>query len=1069
MQVPVLFARKCCLVCDCSGTTYDSLFCNIPRAPTEECLCGHPLHSHLPSKRERDHILALHPCAVAGGLAAFFSLQVEWAFRTSCICHSPWFAHDRIDDPSSPAPSQPDPRVPLPAPSPFSSTSHTTPSTTFITATEVAARNQQVVTRSTPIAVFQNAGPGHGSPPIATFERPGPDLHSPPERRTVSIANHLTPETRLPDTVAIRGKKGRRQTSSRKVSSSNAAGNSSNPFASQVPVPAQPVKPVTFTVCLLPFQYPTLGGDDDDPVRQNLTLVVTFRGSNLWKDVDQDFRAHAHSHGLVLIKPRGYSDQSFDHCGWRLVAPANASRNNGTAIRAWTLVSIRKYEFEVSHITKIGQRVQGIDDRPVLLLVPIEAHLEGPLYPGGPPHRCFPWTSLRGTALMQDDPPLASRTSRPHTPSLDEPEQRRPARRLRTLSPEDPDPPTMAEVLAEVSSSAGSSPHSSTLHGSSPYMQAMPQQPTDAAISVSSLDSDDEEIEVVADSRVDDTEDMDIDLDIDLAPLPPTPTPAPTLASRLAAATEARRLAARSVAPPSLPVAAGIAERSVAPPPAAPAVALRAPAAARIADRSVVLPPAAAAQDMMPPFLPSQAIIQPPPPQEVLRASAAQVTTYIRHQPRTHNLQSLDAPTPELLTTVLLTFLRSHSGINSPSDPMQYAVPRNVKCTLRDVSHLQMRYLKVHMQVFSVLCRTSPSLTPLPHRGDHRQPLRWGARGPYFMPVWSAPNLRIPSRLTAYWAAGRWAALSIMHRDGLGPDPISPFLLILAILGFEDGLELQYHLIAALDPAAAETLLPWLVLDHNSVVPPGSVASSRVGQLLLECEITAELSIMSCKRRLGEHRSIGRSLFASVLLGLPEYEHHYELHALSTASAVLRLLTRSRSFKESSSAKPLELIAKMYDCCVRSVEEILARLVWVTTDDPDPHADAFFGLFEIRFIRYLCGVGHPRMTRSAVGEGAFDEDKQDPLTRARLFLLRSAISRPLASSFLPLTQILLTRGNTPQPPHFHSCSVTCDIQIDPYLENTLKEPCDLDDPKDVTLFDEWLHLILLAKPSYNHI
>ncbi|KAJ7080068.1 hypothetical protein C8R44DRAFT_754495, partial [Mycena epipterygia] len=598
MQVPVLFARKRCLVCDCSGTTYDSLFRNIPRAPTEECLCGHPLHSHLPSKRERDHVLALHPRAVAGGLAAvhcaaFFSSGPSGPPAFATVRGSPMTALmiRRLQHRLSPTLVSP-----LPAPSPFSSTSHTTPSTTFITATEVAARNQQVVTRSTPIAVFQNAGPGHGSPPIATFERPGPDLRSPPERRAVSIANHLTLETRLPDTVAICGKKGRRQTSSRKVSSSNAAGNSSNPFASQVPVPAQPVKPVTFTVCLLPFPIPhsrrrrrrprgcirRIGGCFSrlflPPAATNLTLVVTFRGSNLWKDVDQDVRAHAHSHGLVLIKPRGYSDQSFDHRGWRLVAPANASRNNGTAIRAWTLVSIREYEFEVSHITKIGQRVQGIDDRPVLLLVPTEAHLEGPLYPGGPPHQCFPWTSLRGTALMQDDPPsceelrcapavlaaaAASRTSRPRTPSLDEPEQRRPARRLRTLSPEDPDPPTMAEVLA-VSSSAGSSPHSSTPQprwartrppGSSPYMQAMPRQPTDAAISVSSLDSDDEEIEVVADSRVDDTEDMDIDLDIDLAPLPPTPTPAPTLASRLAAAAEARRLAARSVAPPSLPAA----------------------------------------------------------------------------------------------------------------------------------------------------------------------------------------------------------------------------------------------------------------------------------------------------------------------------------------------------------------------------------------------------------------------------------------------------------------------------------------------------------------------------------
>lgn len=91
----------------------------------------------------------------------------------------------------------------------------------------------------------------------------------------------------------------------------------------------------------------------------------------------------------------------------------------------------------------------------------------------------------------------------------------------------------------------------------------------------------------------------------------------------------------------------------------------------------------------------------------------------------------------------------------------------------------------------------------------------------------------------------------------------------------------------------------------------------------------------------------------------------------------------------------------MYDCRLRAVDEILARLVWVTNQAPEPRDDAFFGLFQIRFTRYLCGVGHPSTTRDAVGDEAFDEDSPNPLTRARLFLfaMLESYAMPLAPDF----------------------------------------------------------------------
>jgi hypothetical protein len=110
----------------------------------------------------------------------------------------------------------------------------------------------------------------------------------------------------------------------------------------------------------------------------------------------------------------------------------------------------------------------------------------------------------------------------------------------------------------------------------------------------------------------------------------------------------------------------------------------------------------------------------------------------------------------------------------------------------------------------------------------------WSKRNDYFVFVPLPPVVQIPSRLEALWVAGRWAALSILHRGGIGPVPLSPFLLLLAILGPE-GLDLSFLAVKHFDPVLACTLLPWFHLTPETIIE--NIPASPAGQLLLHAEI----------------------------------------------------------------------------------------------------------------------------------------------------------------------------------------------------------------------------------------
>lgn len=82
------------------------------------------------------------------------------------------------------------------------------------------------------------------------------------------------------------------------------------------------------------------------------------------------------------------------------------------------------------------------------------------------------------------------------------------------------------------------------------------------------------------------------------------------------------------------------------------------------------------------------------------------------------------------------------------------------------------------------------------------------------------------------------------------------------------------------------------------------------------------------------------------------------------------------------------LLAGMYNRRVTSVSQILDRLEFYSLDPDDDPSRTFFHLFQLHLRRWLQGRGHPPSLRGTIiSEEMYDRDVDDPLVRAKAFLL----------------------------------------------------------------------------------
>ncbi|KAJ6492656.1 hypothetical protein DFH09DRAFT_1104664 [Mycena vulgaris] len=1046
-----------CTQCDCSGFLGPRNEI-IPTAATQLCLCIHPLHSHQTSEAEQATITALRNTAWAmGGLAAtgcakFFSPDPAWNSQTICLCGRGVMAHERMQHPAAAARTGLSTSTPDAARRPFANTVVTTPLTPV---------------EASPIR----------SNPVAIFARTLPHTGTLPEQRQFSIMNKLTPETSRPETNALRGKKAKGKGKAKPSPSPFHSGFAPAPVidAPTSPDRSPPGHPSpAFVLAFEHFQLLLRRCDDmglflhiDIPLDGDTDVFV-----HLNNRITNFFRTSANT---LLSNPR-HAANDFEHAAWRIIAPARGLGKNAALARVFSPQSIPAYSFTTRTLLGIAARYQNpIHARPLLFLAPTQANISGPIEPDGPRHNCFPWVALAHTALVDpadipsctelrcvpSHPPppkrealrpasldaiddededegsparkpratagAATRKRRHHDLTSDEedeaphptapPAMRKKEIRDLTSDDEDDDPPSVAELLQTTSpgyTPFPSRPSTWDLNpaGSSPFLSPVPpiaprpsrpavsasQPPTRLeAISISSSDSDDEEVDV---------------LDQD------SPTH-------------------------------GILMR-----------------------RAVAQRP--------PPFRVEQHTVPPPPPADVPRTSAAVIRAFINvlYEPSgLANQTSLSGPTCKIVASDLIMHLQNHSPFLGAHPNTPGATTGTV--TIADMLHLHSKHLWV---IIGRGSRSGPTralfsacLTLLIEDTS-----AWRMRGSYFVPFFNPPTAIFPARLAIFWTAGRIAALSLIHRQGVAPDPISPFFLIITILGPPAFDILTWDFIHEFDPAAASDLWPWFAVDHTSVIPADTVASSPLGQLLVRAGFS-QLYVLTRPRTVQEHQGIGHAILGTVLLDLQAVEHHPEIAAFREGfrgpprpdSADGRInFDLVDSFNFLAPAEFLAHLATMYFCRVTSVDQITSRIVYVMPTRSSHGPSLILAkLFRLRFERWLRGTGHPTLSRQAVGEEDFEGHMQDPLLRARMFMNALTGSQTMGSGADFRFEIHLRETGHPDvnPPYFRTCLKRLDIRLDQNIANALLEWCKLENPADETLFDEYIHKIFLAADAYDRI
>jgi len=149
--------------------------------------------------------------------------------------------------------------------------------------------------------------------------------------------------------------------------------------------------------------------------------------------------------------------------------------------------------------------------------------------------------------------------------------------------------------------------------------------------------------------------------------------------------------------------------------------------------------------------------------------------------------------------------------------------------------------------------------------------------------------------------------------------------------------------------------------------------------------------------------------------------------------------------------------------------------------------------FKYRLIRWLYQSGHPLELRAVlIPEEMFVKEENNPLARANL-LLRAMTE----SELLPLNKFQLSvrvihyrlstlhdndnylqfslvvafddghSTNTPPAIEFHTCTTSASVKADVWVQNALRETCQMDDNR-LTAFDLWIYGQLILT-GYNRL
>ncbi|KAJ7663193.1 hypothetical protein DFH06DRAFT_1128526 [Mycena polygramma] len=356
---------------------------------------------------------------------------------------------------------------------------------------------------------------------------------------------------------------------------------------------------------------------------------------------------------------------------------------------------------------------------------------------------------------------------------------------------------------------------------------------------------------------------------------------------------------------------------------------------------------------------------------------------------------------------------------------------------------------------------------------------RWGwSSGSYSRPQFHPiPDMPKTARIQAYKVDGTWAALFLISL-GIGPDPICPFLILAATQQNRDWIaNLTLAYIHALDPVAAADLAPWWDITAAKVFKFPEDAG-HPGLALAAVHLNIPLTEFCVPRSAEEHKALRIRFLCHYFFGTYDPYVHPEFKTGFVAGFDLRLKGQHTLLSHFPSIEQTKaFLATVYNRRVQSVDQVIQILEFTTADDPDTVRDLYYEQFQLRFLRWIRGVGYPRSLRGEfIGKETYKANRKNPLIRAQSFVL-AMTGMPLISPD-PSFRLKMQLSAAPNAPfrdtgiqlHFHDCSDALDIPFNEWLGNVLLQPVVFQDLATVTDFDHWMSSeCSLAGADYNDI